>query len=351
MESFSDIIDKLEVEQKLSREEFVALLSDESEGLPEYLFKKARKTVQKYYGKKIFLRGLIEFTNYCKNDCYYCGIRKSNKNVKRYRLSEEMILDCCKTGYALGFRSFVLQGGEDAFYSDEKMVRIISKIRKEFPDCAIALSIGEKDRDSYLAFYRAGASRYLLRHETAEEGHYQKLHPKTLSLANRKACLYHLKEIGYQTGSGFMAGSPFQTPENLAADLLFLYELQPDMIGIGPFLSHKDTPFRDRKNGTLEQTLLLIGIVRLMFPNALIPATTALGTIHPSGRELGILAGANVVMPNLTPSSLRAQYMLYDNKICTGEEAAEGISGLKSRLNQIGYEAVKDRGDKVPLLS
>lgn len=348
MEFFEDIIDKLEEEHKLSKEDFFTLLSADYLGLSEYLFEKSRHVAQRYYGNRIFLRGLIEFTNYCRNDCYYCGIRKSNSSIKRYHLSAEEILDCCKTGYELGFRTFVLQGGEDLSYSDEQMVRIISKIRQCYADCAITLSIGEKSRESYLAYFHAGADRYLLRHETANEKHYQKLHPKELSFDQRISCLWTLKEIGYQVGSGFMTGSPFQTPDNLAEDLLFLQEFQPDMIGIGPFLSHKDTPFCGKKNGTLEQTLFLIGILRLMFPNALIPATTALGTVHPRGRELGILAGANVVMPNLSPSSFRSCYALYDNKICTEEEAAEGIAGLKKKLNEIGYQAVTDRGDKAP---
>ncbi|MDE7278666.1 MAG: [FeFe] hydrogenase H-cluster radical SAM maturase HydE, partial [Oscillospiraceae bacterium] len=295
----------------------------------------------------VYMRGLIEFTNYCKNDCLYCGIRRSAKNAERYRLTEEQILDCCETGYGLGFRTFVLQGGEDGFYTDDKIVSIVLQIKEKFPDCAVTLSIGEKSRVSYEKFRKAGADRYLLRHETANSGHYGKLHPKELSLESRMKCLADLKELGFQTGCGFMVGSPFQTAENLAEDLLYIHDLQPHMVGIGPFIPHHDTPFAEEKQGSLETTLLMLGLTRLIVPNVLLPATTALGTIHPNGREMGILAGANVVMPNLSPKDVRKKYLLYDNKICTGDEAAECIACLGRRMESIGYKLVSARGDHI----
>ena len=297
------------------------------------------------YGTDVYIRGLIEFTNYCKNDCYYCGIRCSNRNAQRYRLTKEDILSCCHEGYSLGFRTFVMQGGEDPHFTDELICSIVSEIKRDHPDCAVTLSIGERSRESYRAFYNAGADRYLLRHETANNEHYRKLHPESLSPENRKRCLFDLKEIGYQVGSGIMVGSPYQTVENIVEDLRFLQELSPDMLGIGPFINHRDTPFRDMPNGSLELTLRLISVLRLLFPYALIPSTTALGTIHPQGRELGLKSGANVVMPNLSPVKTRKLYQLYENKICTGEEAAQCIECLKARVRSAGYEIVTNRGD------
>jgi len=339
------LIDKLHKEQTLSRAEFLELISNINPELSKYLFQKSKEVANQNFGNKIYIRGLIELTNYCKNDCYYCGIRKSNANINRYRLSEEEILSCCESGYELGFRTFVLQGGEDGYFTDDKMENIVKKIREKFEDCAITLSIGEKSYEAYLRFFNAGANRFLLRHETANDEHYSKLHPQSLTLENRKRCLYDLKKIGYQVGSGFMVGSPYQTNENLVEDLLFLKELSPEMVGIGPFIPHKDTDFKDKKGGSLELSLFMLGIIRLMLPHALIPATTALGTINSDGREKGILVGANVVMPNLSPLSYRKSYALYDNKICTGEEAAESVMKLQKKVNKIGYELVVDRGD------
>jgi biotin synthase len=339
------LITKLEEEHALTEEEFVTLLTEITEEDQEYLRVRAQTIARKCFGNKIYTRGLIEFTNYCKNDCYYCGIRRSNSEVIRYRLTDEEILNCCKTGYDLGFRTFVLQGGEDGSYSDEDITRLIKRIKSLYPDCAITLSIGEKSYESYRMYYEAGADRYLLRHETANEKHYSKLHPEKMSLQNRKRCLKDLKEIGFQVGAGFMVGSPYQTIEHIAADLLFLKAITPQMIGIGPFIPHHQTPFADQKQGKLELTLTLISILRLMFTSALIPATTALGTIDPKGRELGILAGANVLMPNLSPTTVRKQYELYDNKICTGDEAAECRFCLDRKMKNIGYELCVDRGD------
>lgn len=340
-----DLILKLEKEHFLSDDEFKALLEDNSTETRDFLAERATAVKKEIYDTDVYIRGLIEFTNYCKNDCYYCGIRRGNANADRYRLTKEQILDCCEVGYDLGFRTFVLQGGEDGWFTDEKIVDIIKAIKAGYPDCALTLSIGEKSYESYKAFYEAGADRYLLRHETADECHYGKLHPQELSLVNRKQCLYNLKEIGYQVGCGFMVGSPFQTTENIISDLKFIKELDPNMVGIGPFIPHKDTPFKDYSQGSIELTLKLLSIIRLMLPHVLLPATTALGSINPLGREKGILAGANVVMPNLSPRDVRKKYLLYDNKICTGDEAAECIVCMKNRMKSIGHTVVISRGD------
>ncbi len=339
------LIEKLHKESCLSKSEFMDLIENRTKDDEQYLFSMARTASKKFFSNKIYVRGLIEFTNYCKNDCYYCGIRKSNINAERYRLSKEDILSCCEKGYELGFRTFVLQGGEDSWYTDERLCEIISSIRNMFTDCAITLSVGEKKHESYAKYFKAGANRYLLRHETANNKHYSLLHPDNLVSEKRKNCLYDLKSIGYQVGAGFMVGSPYQTTETIVEDLMFLSELQPHMVGIGPFIPHKDTPFAHFNQGGLSLTLVLIAITRLMLPSAMIPSTTALGTIDPKGRELGILSGANVVMPNLSPVSVRSKYLLYDNKICTGEEAAECRFCLQNRVNKIGYELVVDRGD------
>ena len=345
MSNIASLIDKLAQERDLPDQELLELITTTDSATNELLAARADNIRQQYYGKKVYIRGLIEFTNYCKNNCYYCGIRAGNGQAQRYRLTKEQILDCCAEGYRLGFRTFVLQGGEDPYYTDERICDIVAAIRAQHPDCAITLSIGEKERASYQAYFDAGANRYLLRHETATPEHYAQLHPASMSLANRKRCLFDLKEIGYQVGSGFMVGSPYQTPANLLADLRFLQELEPDMIGIGPYITHEQTPFADKKSGTAEQTLRLLSILRLMFPYALLPATTALGTIHPNGRELGLKAGGNVVMPNLSPVSVRKLYELYENKICTGEESAQCRGCLEARVRMAGYEIVTDRGD------
>ena len=339
----NDFLSQLIQQRNLPDEELQMLL--ETSCYDEILFRAADDVRQQYYGRDVYLRGLIEFTNYCRNNCFYCGIRCGNRSLNRYRLTKEEILACCTEGYALGYRTFVLQGGEDAFFTDMQICEIVSAIREQFPMCAITLSIGERSKESYRAFFSAGANRYLLRHETADETHYAALHPREMSLENRKRCLFHLKEIGYQVGSGFMVGSPGQTTANLIADLRFLQELKPDMIGIGPFLVHPDTPFADCENGSLALTLRLISVLRLLFPYALIPATTALGTIHAQGRERGLKAGANVVMPNLSPVSVRKLYALYENKICTGEESAQCRSCLEQRVRAAGYRIVTAVGD------
>lgn len=338
-----DIVRNLVTNNNLSDEELLELL--QTDIYDEQLFLQADKARREVYGKDVYIRGLIEFTNYCKNGCYYCGIRCGNAKASRYRMTQAEILDTCERGYKSGFRTFVLQGGEDPFFTDDKICQLVSEIRKRYPDCAITLSIGEKERESYQAYFDAGANRYLLRHETASETLYSKLHPDEMSLENRKRCLFDLKDIGYQVGAGFMVGAPFQTLEHLITDLRFLQNLEPDMIGIGPFISHKDTPFSDYQNGTLALTLRLIAILRLLFPYALIPATTALGTIHPTGRELGLKAGANVMMPNLSPKEVREKYLLYDNKICVSEDSSECHDCTMKRVASVGYKVVTDIGN------
>ena len=340
------LIDRLEETRYLTKEEWIRVISEQSEEAAAYLFEKAVRIRQRYYGTDVFVRGLIEFTNYCRNDCMYCGIRRSNRQADRYRLTEEEILSCCAKGYDLGYRTFVLQGGEDPFFTPEKIESLIRQIRTSYPDCAITLSVGEHSAEVYQLWFDAGADRYLLRHETADPAHYARLHPPGLSFQNRRRCLADLKRIGYQAGCGFMVGSPYQTVECLAEDMLFLADFQPDMVGIGPFIPQKDTPFGQEPAGTLELTLYLLGLIRLLLPKVLLPATTALGTIHPVGREKGILAGANVCMPNLSPVAVRKKYALYDNKICTGEEAAECTDCLETRMRKIGYRVVSARGDR-----
>ena len=341
-----ELFDKLYEDARLTETEYKELLELHTDKeIAEYGFELARKRQKETFGNEVYTRGLIEISNYCKNDCIYCGIRRSNQNAERYRLREEEILSCCESGYALGFRTFVLQGGEDGYYTDDLLEDLLHKIKAAYPDCAITLSLGERSRESYERLYAAGADRYLLRHETANEAHYGKLHPAEMSLKNRKQCLYTLKEIGYQVGCGIMVGSPYQTIDNLVEDLAFMKAFNPHMVGIGSFIPQKDTPFGEMEPGSLEMTLFLLAIIRLMLPKVLLPATTALGTIHSRGRELGILAGGNVVMPNLSPVKVRKKYALYDNKICTGEEAAECRGCLGNRMESIGYKLVVSRGD------
>lgn len=338
-----NLIDKLFYEKNLSDDELKKLISDMPE--PEYLYEKARIRLGEIYGNKVFIRGLIEVSNYCKNDCLYCGIRKSNKNAERYRLSDEQILSACENGYKLGFRTFVMQGGEDSHFTDERLVNLIKEIKLRFPDCAVTLSLGERSDESYKLLRDAGADRYLLRHETACEAHYNKLHPENMSMENRMNCLKTLKKLGFQTGCGFMVGSPYQTVDNIVTDLRFIKNFEPQMVGIGPFIPHIDTPFGKEKTGSAELTVYLLAIIRLMLPSVLLPATTALGTADGKGREKGILAGANVIMPNLSPEDAREKYTLYNNKLHTGTENAYQLNELKKQIAEIGYEIVCDRGD------
>ena len=345
MRMLQQIITEIKETQNITRDQLALLMETKDEKALAFLREQARQTADEIYGKKVFIRGLIEFTNYCKNDCKYCGIRRSNRLADRYRLTEEEILSCCANGYELGFRTFVLQGGEDAYFTDEKICALIQQIKAQYPDCAVTLSIGEKEKESYQAYFDAGADRYLLRHETADEAHYRYLHPQEMSWKHRIDCLWTLKEIGYQVGCGFMVGSPGQTVDTLYEDLQLIKELQPHMVGIGPFIPQKDTPFGTEPAGMMEATLRLLSILRLIHPHVLLPSTTALGTIHPLGREKGIQAGANVVMPNLSPVAVREKYKLYDNKICTGDEAAECRHCMARRMESVGYKVVVDRGD------
>jgi len=329
----------------LTKSELAELIKENTEKTDPGLLSAAYDTRVENYGKKVYFRGLIEFTNYCKNNCYYCGIRSKNKNAERYRLSKEQIMDCCKTGRELGFSTFVLQGGEDAYFTDKRMCEIIYSIKSAYPDCAVTLSIGEKSRETYQAYKSAGADRYLLRHETADNEHYGKLHPSELSLENRKKCLYTLRELGFQTGAGFMVGSPYQSAETLAEDMLFLKDLQPHMVGIGPFIPQKDSIFANEPHGTLELTVTMLALTRLMLPKVLLPATTALATICEDGRNRAFEAGANVVMPNLSPKDVRKNYNLYNNKKSSGDEAAQGLDLLKKIVENAGLEPDMSRGD------
>lgn len=340
-----EIIDALHKGKIPSEPELMSLLLCEDPGGNDALFAAAREVREQSYGKKVFIRGLIEISSYCKNDCYYCGIRRSNRKAERYRLKEETILRSCEYGYELGFRTFVLQGGEDHHFTDERLTALIGAIKEQHPDAAVTLSLGERSRESYQRLFDAGADRYLLRHETADRAHYARLHPPALSLSRRMECLKTLKDIGYQVGCGMMVGSPFQGVEQLLEDLRFLIAFQPHMVGIGPFLPHRDTPFGKEPPGSAAMTLRLLAVIRLLLPKVLLPATTALATAEADGRERGILAGANVVMPNLSPAAVREKYSLYDNKRSFGREAAEGLHELRRSMERIGYEVVCDRGD------
>lgn len=341
------LVDKLCERRSLSVDEYERLIAGRTPELAEELARRAVAERKRVWGTKVFVRGLIEVSSHCVNDCYYCGIRRSNKQAARYRLSPERILACAEEGYGLGFRTFVLQGGEDPWFSDERLCDIVASIRSAHPDCAVTLSMGERSRASYQALHDAGAERYLLRHETANPLHYRRLHPPEMSFERRMRCLEDLRDIGYAVGIGFMAGSPYQTPHDLAMDLKLVEEFGPQMCGIGPFVAHHATPFASQESGSLELTCYLLSIIRLISPGILLPATTALGSIHPQGREKGIMSGANVVMPNLSPVDVRKDYELYDGKICTGEEAAECRGCLAARMRSIGYEIVVDRGDPV----
>ena len=343
--NFLPLLDKLEKTQALTDAELGGLLEDTSPRLASELALRARAVRERIYGRAVYIRGLIEFTNYCRNNCYYCGIRRDNLKALRYRLTPEEILACCAAGYRLGFRTFVLQGGEDAYFTDKRLEELLRAIKKSYPDCAITLSLGERSRDSYARLFEAGADRYLLRHETADEGHYRHLHPREMSLRHRLQCLRDLQAIGYQTGCGMMVGSPGQTTEHLIKDLRLLQELQPEMAGIGPFIPQHDTPFAAEPSGTAGKTLKLLSLIRLLLPKVLLPATTALGTIDPQGREKGLLAGANVLMTNLSPVAVRKKYALYDNKICMKEDAAQTLDRLNKQVEATGYHIVRDRGD------
>ena len=339
------LIEKLTETRSLSSEEYRRLIEGRTPEAAALLAERAVGVRRGIYGNAVFTRGLIEISNICRNDCLYCGIRRSNKNCVRYRLTPDEIVACAREGHALGFRTIVLQGGEDGYYTDEILCSVIERILAACPDTAVTVSMGERGRESFRRLYEAGATRYLLRHETADKAHYERLHPKEMSFEHRMQCLYDLRGLGFQVGCGFMVGAPYQTAAELAEDLSFIEGFKPDMCGIGPFIPHHDTPFRGEPAGTLELTCYLLSVIRLIHPPVLLPATTALGTIDPRGREKGILAGANVIMPNLSPVAVRRNYELYDNKICTGDDSAQCRGCLDSRMHSIGYELVIDRGD------
>ena len=340
-----EIIEKLSCEHRLSREELLLLLQNRNPETAAGLQQAADLCRREIYGNKVYIRGLVEFTNYCTNNCLYCGLRRENANVQRYRLGQEEILACCAEGWNLGFRTFVLQGGEDPYFTPERVEDLVRALKKQHPDCAVTLSVGEQSREVYALWRKAGADRYLLRHETANDCHYRSLHPAQMRPEERKRCLFDLKSLGYQVGAGMMVGSPGQTLEHLAEDLTFLQELKPQMVGIGPFIPQKDTPLGAEPAGSVEMTLYLLSVVRLLLPPVMLPATTALGSLDPRGREKGILAGANVCMPNLTPLSQRKNYAIYDNKLALGAESAGNLQQLKEGIAAIGFQIVEDRGD------
>lgn len=340
-----ELIDRLRAGNHPGKDEYRLLLTDENQYTIDYLTASAREVTLANFGNAVYVRGLIEITNYCRNDCYYCGIRRSNRNVVRYRLTKEQVLECCRIGNSLGFKTFVLQGGEDAGLNDAWIEDLISAIHAGYPEAAITLSLGERGREAYERFFAAGATRYLLRHETADKEHYGKLHPAEMSFGHRMESLKDLRAIGYQTGAGMMIGSPGQTPDNLVRDIVFMEGFRPQMIGLGPYIPQHDTPFAGEPAGSAELTLRVLAIVRLISPKALIPSTTSLATLAPAGPANGILAGANVVMPNLSPSEYRELYALYDNKRSTGTEAAEGVAELHKQLAAIGYRLTFERGD------
>ncbi|MBQ8921879.1 MAG: [Oscillospiraceae bacterium] len=344
-EENKQLIDKLHAQHSLTKPDWITLISNFTDDDRAYAADIAREIAQSKFGNRVFIRGIVEFSNYCKNDCLYCGIRRSNGRAQRYRLTDDEILSCCAEGYEIGYRTFVLQSGEDMTYTADRIAALVRRIKADFPDCAVTLSLGEREYDELKQMKEAGADRYLLRHETANQQHYELLHPAAMSFSHRMRCLHDLKALGYQTGAGMMIGAPYQTAEHLAEDMLFLREFEPHMIGMGPFLPHQDTPFAKEPKGSYELTLFLLSLCRIMLPNVLLPATTALGTIHPLGREQGILAGANVIMPNLSPTAVRKKYMLYDNKICTEDRSADCRFCLHQRMKAIGYEITVARGD------
>lgn len=343
-----DIIERIASGKALSVEEWIQAIDCDDPGYAEELKAAASDTRDRIYGKKVFARGLIEFTSYCRNDCYYCGLRRSNKNALRYRLSYDCIMDTAEAGYRAGFRTFVLQGGEDSYFTDERLIMIVRGIKERYPDAAVTLSVGERSFESYKALKDAGADRYLLRQETADDVHYRKLHPDDMSQENRLRCLHDLKELGYQTGAGMMVGSPGSSSRTLAEDMVFLSSLKPEMVGIGPFIPHSSTPFRDEKRGSVDLTLRMVSLVRLALPHAMIPSTTALATASSDGQLQGILHGANVIMPDITPQSERSKYMIYDGKKITGDEAGENLRQIAEGMESIGYKLSMERGDYIP---
>lgn len=340
-----NLIDRLFQGERLTRAAFQALVRCEDQDALELLFQRAKERTEEVFGNHVYIRGLVEISSYCKQDCFYCGLRCSNQKAQRYRLSPDEILATCEKGYEMGFRTFVLQGGEDDYYTDEAMCELIREICLSCPGSAVTLSLGEKRKQSYEAFRKAGASRYLLRHETATAEHFSRLHPPGQRLETRMEALATLKDLGFQVGAGFMVGAPFQTPEHMAENLYFLQEFRPHMVGIGPFIPHQDTPFGKYPAGDSSQTVKMIAITRGILPGALIPATTALATLSKDARMRALQGGANVVMPNLSPNEVRVKYNLYNNKLSTGTESAQMLVALREELERYGRKMDLSRGD------
>ncbi len=342
-----DYREKLLSGEKLTEDEWVLAIECRDRSFDDLIREKASSIRDSIYGRKVYCRGLIEFTSYCRNDCLYCGLRRSSADALRYRLTPDLILDTVDHGYEAGFRTFVLQGGEDRYFDDERLSLIVRSIKEMHPDAAVTLSVGERSTESYRRLKEAGADRYLLRHETADSEHYSHLHPADMSRENRIRCLHDLKELGYQTGAGMMVGSPGSSSRTLARDMVFLTDLRPEMVGIGPFIPHSSTPFRNEKRGSVELTLRMLSLVRIALPHAMIPSTTALATASSDGQLQGILHGANVIMPDITPQEERGKYMIYDGKKITDEEAGENLERIAESMRSIGYELSMERGDYI----
>ena len=340
-----ELIDQLRDTGHLPAEGFFALLTMRDREAEAYLMEQARQVAVQRFGRGIYVRGLIELSNVCRNDCLYCGIRRSNGRVERYTLTREQVMNCCEQGYEIGFRTIVLQGGEWGEERSQWIADLVAEVKQHWPDCAITLSLGEHPRETYALWRQAGADRYLLRHETRNERLYSLLHPRGMTIEHRLQCLDWLQELGFQVGAGFMVGAPFQSLRSIVEDIQFLVAFRPQMIGIGPFIPQHDTPLARFPAGTVEMTARIYAILRLALPQALIPSTTAMATLAPGGRLRGILAGANVVMPNLSPVESRAKYSLYDNKASLGAESAQGVMQLSRELATIGYSIDWSRGD------
>jgi biotin synthase len=309
------------------------------------LFAMADDIRKRYFKDEVHIRGIIEFSNYCMKNCFYCGLRRDNKTIERYRISEDEIIDTALKAGELGYKTILLQSGEDGGYTIEGLCAIIKRIRSNL-DCAITLSLGEKSFDEYRSLRDAGADRYLLRFETSDRGLFNKLKPDS-SYENRLDCIKNLKKLGFQVGSGFMVGLPGQTYEILADDILLLRELDLDMIGIGPFLSHHNTPLGNSASGTLDLTLRALAIIRILMPDVHIPATTAMGTVEKGGREKALQCGANVIMPNVTPIKYRKYYEIYPNKICIDDAPSDCRACIEGMLKSLGRAAATNKGDSI----
>lgn len=337
-----DILLKAKTHHNLEKSEIIQLLNSDG----NELFKTADEVRQEFVGDEVHLRGLIEFTNICRQTCKYCGIRRENSKVNRYRLSKDEIISMARHGVRNGFKTLVMQGGEDSFFTKDLICEIIFEIKKM--DVALTLSLGERSFEDYKAFKDAGADRYLLRIETTDKELYKSVHPG-MSFENRKRCLYDLKSLGYETGTGCLIGLPGQTVESLADDILFFKELDADMVGVGPFIPHPETPFAKSSCGSFNLALKVMAITRLLLPNINIPATTAMETLSPNGRLIALQSGANVFMPNITEGVSPSKYEIYPDK--SGINGAKnGIIGeINENLKVIGRYVSDTKGFKAPL--